>query len=49
MMTLAMCMRCFFAVTGEGYSLQEIKDYLDVLERELLQVPGVRGLQHWVS
>jgi len=31
----------FFAVTGEGYSLQEIKDYLDVLERELLQVPGV--------
>ena len=31
----------FFAVTGEGYSLQEIKDYLDTLERELLQVPGV--------
>ena len=31
----------FFAVTGEGYSLQEIKDYLDDLERELLQVPGV--------
>lgn len=31
----------FFAVTGEGYSLKEIKDYLDVLERELLQVPGV--------
>src|SRR5690554_5123162 len=31
----------FFAVTGEGYSLQAIKDYLDVLERELLQVPGV--------
>lgn len=31
----------FFAVTGEGYSLQEIKDYLDILERELLQVPGV--------
>jgi len=31
----------FFAVTGEGYSLQEIKDYIDVLERELLQVPGV--------
>lgn len=31
----------FFAVTGEGYSLQQIKDYLDDLERELLQVPGV--------
>ena len=31
----------FFAVTGEGYTLQEVKDYLDVLERELLQVPGV--------
>ena len=31
----------FFAVTGEGYSLKEIKDYLDTLERELLQVPGV--------
>ncbi|MBO1518952.1 efflux RND transporter permease subunit [Oceanisphaera pacifica] len=31
----------FYAVTGEGYSLQQIKDYLDDLERELLQVPGV--------
>lgn len=31
----------FFAVTGEGYSLVEIKDYLEDLERELLQVPGV--------
>ena len=31
----------FFAVTGEGYTLQEIKNYLDVLERELLQVSGV--------
>lgn len=31
----------FFAVTGEGYTLTEIKDYLDILERELLQVPGV--------
>jgi len=41
MMTLVMFMRCFLAVTGEGYSLTEIKDYLDILERELLQVPGV--------
>lgn len=31
----------FFAVTGEGYSLQQIKDYVDDLERELLLVPGV--------
>lgn len=31
----------FFAVTGEGYSLQQIKDYIDDLERELLLVPGV--------
>lgn len=31
----------FFAVTGEGYSLQTIKNYLDDLEPELLQVPGV--------
>ncbi len=31
----------FFAVTGEGYSLKEIKDYIDILERDLLQVPGV--------
>ncbi|MGP7733746.1 efflux RND transporter permease subunit [Oceanimonas smirnovii] len=31
----------FFAVTGEGFTLQQIKDYLRGLERELLQVPGV--------
>lgn len=31
----------FFAVTGDGYSLQQIKDYIDDLERELLLVPGV--------
>lgn len=31
----------FFAVTGEGYSLVEIKDYIETLERELLQVSGV--------
>jgi multidrug efflux pump subunit AcrB len=31
----------FFAVTGEGYSLTEIDDYVDTLERELILVPGV--------
>ncbi|WP_405233050.1 efflux RND transporter permease subunit [Lentisalinibacter salinarum] len=31
----------FFAVTGEGYSLTRIRDYVDQLERELLLVPGV--------
>lgn len=31
----------FFAVTGEGYSYAEIKDYLDDLRREILLVPGV--------
>ncbi|MDT8439299.1 MAG: efflux RND transporter permease subunit [Wenzhouxiangellaceae bacterium] len=31
----------FFAVTGDGYTLQQINDYVDRLERELLLVPGV--------
>lgn len=31
----------FFAVTGDGYSLQQIQDYIKDLERELLLVPGV--------
>ncbi|WP_417604524.1 efflux RND transporter permease subunit [Oceanimonas baumannii] len=31
----------FLAVTGEGFTLQQVKDYLRELERELLQVPGV--------
>jgi multidrug efflux pump subunit AcrB len=31
----------FFAVTGEGYSLRQIHDYVDGLQRELLLVPGV--------
>jgi multidrug efflux pump subunit AcrB len=31
----------FFAVTGEGYSLEQIRDYVEVLERELVLVPGV--------
>jgi multidrug efflux pump subunit AcrB len=31
----------FFAVTGDGYSLTQIDDYVDTLERELILVPGV--------
>jgi multidrug efflux pump subunit AcrB len=31
----------FFAVTGEGYSLQQLHDYVDLLQRELPLVPGV--------
>jgi multidrug efflux pump subunit AcrB len=30
----------FFAVTGDGYTLTQIDDYVDVLERELVLVPG---------
>jgi multidrug efflux pump subunit AcrB len=31
----------FFAVTGDGYTLEQIADYVDGLKRELLLVPGV--------
>lgn len=31
----------FFAVTGDGYRLEQIRDYVERLERELLLVPGV--------
>jgi multidrug efflux pump subunit AcrB len=31
----------FFAVTGDGYSLEQVRDYVEVLERELVLVPGV--------
>jgi multidrug efflux pump subunit AcrB len=31
----------FFAVTGDGYSLEQIRDYVEILERELVLVPGV--------
>ncbi len=37
----------FFAVTGEGYSYREIKDYVDFLKRELLLVPGVAKIDIW--
>ncbi|MGE5154161.1 MAG: efflux RND transporter permease subunit, partial [Bdellovibrio bacteriovorus] len=31
----------FFAVTGDGYHLEQIRDYVKDLERELVLVPGV--------
>jgi len=31
----------YYAVTGEGYSYRELKDYTDELKRELSLVPGV--------
>ena len=31
----------FFAVTGDGYSLAQIDDYVERLKRELMLVPGV--------
>ncbi|MCB1815724.1 MAG: efflux RND transporter permease subunit, partial [Candidatus Competibacteraceae bacterium] len=37
----------FFAVTGQGYNYREIKDYVDMLRRELLLVPGVAKVALW--
>lgn len=37
----------FFGITGDGYSYKEIKDYADVLKRELLLVPGVAKVTMW--
>jgi multidrug efflux pump subunit AcrB len=31
----------FFAVTGDGYTLEQVRDYVDGLQRELKLVPGV--------
>ena len=37
----------FFALTGDGYTYREIKDYADMLRRELLLVPGVAKVSIW--
>ncbi|NGX16130.1 efflux RND transporter permease subunit [Wenzhouxiangella sp. XN24] len=34
----------FFAVTGDGYSLEQVHDYVDRLQRELMLVPGVASV-----
>lgn len=35
----------FLAITGEGYSLPELRRYVEFLRRELLQVPGVKSVE----
>ncbi|WP_406664195.1 efflux RND transporter permease subunit [Gallaecimonas sp. GXIMD1310] len=35
----------FFAITGKGYSYQDLKNYADYLRRELVLVPGVGKVQ----
>lgn len=37
----------FFAVTGDGYTYEEIKDAADMLKRELLLVDGVANVEIW--
>lgn len=34
----------FYALTGEGYTYRELKDYADILKEQLLLVPGVRKI-----
>lgn len=37
----------FFAITGDGYSYAELKDYADDLKRELLLCQDVARIQFW--
>jgi len=32
----------YYSITGEGYTYKELKDFVDVLKREILLVPGIR-------
>lgn len=34
----------FYALTGDGYTYRELKDYADLLKEQLLLVPGVRKI-----
>lgn len=34
----------FYALTGDGYSYRELKDFADLLKEQLLLVPGVRKI-----
>ena len=36
-----------FAVTGDGYTYEELKDHVDFLKRELLLVKGVASVNIW--
>ncbi len=31
----------FYALTGDGYSYRELEDYSDMLEKQLLRIPGI--------
>src|SRR5262245_18660080 len=35
----------FLAITGEGFSFQELRRYVEFLRRELLLVPGVKSVE----
>jgi multidrug efflux pump subunit AcrB len=35
----------FLAVTGEGYSFPQLRRYVEFLRRELIQLPGVKGVE----
>ncbi|MEM8886154.1 MAG: efflux RND transporter permease subunit, partial [Planctomycetota bacterium] len=37
----------YYAITGEGYSYRELKDYVDFLRRELQQVQDVKRVTLW--
>ncbi len=37
----------YLALTGEGYSTDELKDYADLLKKELLRVPNVAKVDFW--
>jgi len=37
----------FFAITGDGYTYEEIREHADFLKRELLLVDGVAGVEIW--
>lgn len=34
----------FYALSGEGYTYRELKDYADILKEQLLLIPGVRKI-----
>lgn len=37
----------YLALTGNGYSTDELKDYADLLKKELLRVPNVAKVDFW--
>ncbi len=37
----------YFALSGKGYTIDEIKNYADTLKKELLRVPQVAKIAYW--